>query len=207
MAKQTAAKALLEEFSGKLEGLIKQEIKTALAAVVDGQSQVGKRRGRPPKAAKVAAAAGAPVKAKVGRPAGSVSGASAPKPCPVCGTPNKGRRYSYLCESHRTATNLAKFKGKAGKVAAGTVKRGPGRPPKVLADGTVKRGPGRPPKILADGTVKRGPGRPPKVLAPGEVKRGPGRPRKVQPEAAATPAPEIFAAPAPAAEAVQEASA
>jgi hypothetical protein len=78
----------------------------------------------------------------VGRPLGSRANYAAElKPCPVCGTPNKARRFSYLCENDRTAENLSKFKGAARKgAAAPAAKRGPGRPP--------KRGPGRPPKVL-----------------------------------------------------------
>ena len=85
-------------------------------------------------------------------------------------------------------------------VADAPVKRGPGRPRKVVAAAAapvaaaaVKRGPGRPRKVVAAAAapvaaaaVKRGPGRPRKVVAAvvapvaaAAVKRGPGRPRKV----------------------------
>lgn len=33
-----------------------------------------------------------------------------PKPCPVCGTPNAARRFSFLCESHRSPEYLAAHK-------------------------------------------------------------------------------------------------
>jgi len=33
------------------------------------------------------------------------------KPCPICGERNKARRFSYLCDKHRTKENRAKFKG------------------------------------------------------------------------------------------------
>jgi hypothetical protein len=66
-----------------------------------------------------------------------------------------------------------------------TIKRGPGRPPKMAS---IKRGPGRPkgsqnkPKEEVIEIAKRGPGRPPKKvvetgIAGVVVKRGPGRPK------------------------------
>jgi hypothetical protein len=94
-----------------------------------------------------------PAKRKAGRPKGSrASYAAQVKPCPVCGKENKARRYSYLCDEHRTEENLAKFKGGAKALPAApapAAKRGPGRPPKV-----AKRGPGRPPKAAADASPK-----------------------------------------------------
>jgi hypothetical protein len=140
MAKTSELQALVEQFATQLEAIVTRRANEAFAAkfdVVKSQILGG-----------TAAAAPVKVKGRVGRPPGSRAAyAAAAKPCPICGTPNKGRRFSYLCENHRSAENLAKFKGatrKAGAVAApppAPVKRGPGRPPKA-----VKRGPGRPPK-------------------------------------------------------------
>ena len=36
---------------------------------------------------------------------------SPPKPCPICKVENTARRYSYLCEAHRTPENLNRYKG------------------------------------------------------------------------------------------------
>jgi hypothetical protein len=50
------------------------------------------------------------------------------KPCPVCGTPNKARRFSYLCDKHRNEENLRKYKGAAkGAPATAPAKKGRAR--------------------------------------------------------------------------------
>jgi predicted NAD/FAD-dependent oxidoreductase len=64
-----------------------------------------------PKAAPVAKAAPAAPAAPVAKAASLAGTTINTKPCPVCATPTKARRYSYLCEQHRTAENLAKYKG------------------------------------------------------------------------------------------------
>lgn len=144
MAKTSDLQALVEQFATQLEAIVTRRANEAFAAKFD----VVKSQILGGSTASASAAAPVKVKGRVGRPPGSrASYAAAAKPCPVCGTPNKGRRFSYLCESHRTAENLAKFKGASRKAApaapaAAPAKRGPGRPPKA-----AKRGPGRPPKV------------------------------------------------------------
>ena len=105
-------KALVEQFATQLEGIITRRANEAFAAKFDAvkAQMVG---GSATKSAPAAAPKG-----RVGRPPGSRANyAAAEKPCPVCGTMNKGRRFSYLCEDHRSAENLAKFKGASRKAA------------------------------------------------------------------------------------------
>ena len=97
------------------------------------QQLAGDGRGKAAKGEKKAKAAGAKAATKASGKTGGKRGPKAGfkaelKPCPVCGTPNKARRFSYLCESHRDSSSLAKFKGAGrGKVAAKAVKAGRGR--------------------------------------------------------------------------------
>lgn len=56
------------------------------------------------------------------------------KPCPICGEPNKARRFSYLCENDRTPENLAKFRG-------ATLKRGRGAQPAAAPEAATKAKP------------------------------------------------------------------
>ena len=130
MAKSSDLQMLVAQFAAQIESLVARRANEAFAAKFDAvKSQL------------IGGGSIAPTKGRVGRPPGSrASYAAALKPCPVCGTNNKARRFSYLCENHRTAENLAKFKGTA-KDAKPVAERGPGRPPKV-----AERGPGRPPK-------------------------------------------------------------
>ena len=125
-------KVLVEQFANQLETIVEGRANAAFAAKFDSvrQQLVGQTA---PNHTRVVA----PVQARrVGRPPGSRSSyAAAAKPCPVCGTPNKSRRSSYLCESHATAENLAKFKGASRNVAP------------IAAPSPVKRGPGRPAKL------------------------------------------------------------
>lgn len=143
MARNSDLQQLVQDFAAQLEAIVARRANESFAAKFDSvKAQILGGR--------VAPAAAAPSAGRVGRPRGSrASYAAELKPCPVCGTPNKARRFSYLCENHRNAENLAKFKGaaKAGAPAAAgatPAKRGPGRPRKVPVAG--KRGPGRPPK-------------------------------------------------------------
>ena len=134
MARSSDLQSLVQEFAAQLEAIVTQRANEAFAAKFDSvKSQL------------LGGKAAAPTKGRVGRPRGSrASYAAELKPCPVCGKPNKARRFSYLCEDHRSAENLNKFKG-AAKGPKPAVKRGPGRPPKA-----GKRGPGRPPKAKAE---------------------------------------------------------
>lgn len=119
MARKTDLGRLVEQFTSDLERAIRSRVNSDFASRFDDlkRSILG--------GASRAPAGG--VRAK-GRP-GPRSGYKAElKPCPVCGTPNKARRFSYLCDKHRTDENLRKFKGaaKAGGKAA-PAKKGRGR--------------------------------------------------------------------------------
>ena len=148
MARSTDLKDLVEQFAAALEGVVARRANEAFAAKFDAvKSQI---LGGGTAAPRAAAPAAAPAGRVTRKAAGRASYAAALKPCPVCGTPNKARRFSYLCDSHRSPENLSKFKGaakagaaKAAAPVAKPAKRGPGRPPKAVG---AKRGPGRPPK-------------------------------------------------------------
>jgi hypothetical protein len=137
--------ALVSSFASQLEAIVTRRANEEFAARFDGL-----------KAQILSGSKTAPVLGlrRPGRPVGSKSRRPADsKPCPVCGTLTKARRYSYLCEDHRTPENITKFRGSAAKAAAPKVKRGPGRPRKnplpAAPAPKVKRGPGRPPKAAA----------------------------------------------------------
>jgi hypothetical protein len=170
MARNNDLTSLVAQFASDIETIVARKAAEAFAERFDAvKAQL--LGGAPVRAARAAAPAlvahvvpAEPGHRKPGRPKGSKSRKAAElKACPVCGKMNKARRFSYLCEDHRNAENLAKFKGtaKTGVAAkAAPVKRGPGRPPKALpaAPAPVKRGPGRPPKAAkaAEGAAKAG---------------------------------------------------
>jgi hypothetical protein len=100
MARETDLKALVNKFAGEIEAAVVARVNAEFAARFDDlrKSIVGGESKRAPRAA-----------AK--RSASPRSGLKAAlKPCPICGKPNKARRFSYLCDEHRTNENQAKFK-------------------------------------------------------------------------------------------------
>ena len=148
MARGNELESLVQQFVSQLQGVISKQVEAEIAGRFDsfrnsifaGGSVVA-ARGRP---------ASVPVAAPAGKRRSPLAGREAElKPCPVCGTPNKARRFSYLCEEHRTNENLAKFRGAAKTGAA---------PAPVAAKKTASKAAKAPKAPKAPG--KRGPGRP-----------------------------------------------
>ena len=136
MAQGNGLQTLVEHFVSQLQSQITRQIEAELAGRIDAFKSQLLGRAAP---ARVAAAPAIKAPAKRGPRAGYKA---EEKPCPICGTLNKARRFSYLCENHRTDENRSKFKGyKGGPVPAPSAAKpavaAPGRPP-------GKRGPGRP---------------------------------------------------------------
>lgn len=111
MAAKTETRALIEKFVGDLQRVISAQVGAEVARQIDrfkSRLVAGETHTR------------------AIRVLGGRMRASKPaelKPCPVCGTPNKARRYSYLCADHRTPENLAKFKGALSTSHSGPSKR------------------------------------------------------------------------------------
>jgi hypothetical protein len=166
-------KSLVEQFATQLESIVTRRANEAFAAKFDAVKAQLVGGSTPSRTVKVAATA---PKGRVGRPAGSRNlGPAAEKPCPVCGKMNKGRRFSYLCEDHRSKENLSKFKGAARKgapAAAPAAKRGPGRPRKTPAPA--------PAAASATPAAAPAPAATPAAAPAPVAKRGPGRPRKTK---------------------------
>ena len=108
-------KSDLNSVVNALVAQLQEIIEEQVAAQVSG----GEARGRGGRKAKAVAGKG-------GGRRGPKAGFKAElKPCPICATPNKARRFSYLCEDHRDKESLAKFKGATrGKVIAKPAGRG-----------------------------------------------------------------------------------
>jgi hypothetical protein len=119
---------LLKSFSSEIEAAVAARVNEEFAArfddlrdsVISAVSQgktVKGRRGRP-------SLGGLSLRRKPGPKAGTITAEL--KPCPVCGEKNKARRYSYLCDKHRSDDNLSKFKSarSGGKGAVPAVKVG-----------------------------------------------------------------------------------
>jgi len=121
-------------FVSELEQLVESRIKT------DFDARFAQFRDGILKGARSAKAALAQGSSKRGPKAGFKAEL---KPCPVCKTPNKARRFSYLCEDHRDKASLAKFKGAAkaasnGKAAKATGKAAAKATGKAAAKGARK---------------------------------------------------------------------
>ena len=110
MARNADLRSLIENFVSSLEVVVRERVNNDFAArfdelrerILDGVTSAPRAPGK-----KTAAKAAS-------KRRGPLAGTKAAlKPCPVCGTPNKARRYSYLCDEHRTAANQKKFKGAA----------------------------------------------------------------------------------------------
>lgn len=114
MAKQVDLMSLVKQFATEIEAAVSARVNAEFAArfedfrsrIIDGA--VGVKKSMPSLPA-------AGVAKKRGPKAG---GKAELKPCPVCGEKNKARRFSYLCEKHRSDENLKKFKGAAKPTAA-----------------------------------------------------------------------------------------
>ena len=141
MAQGNGLQTLVEHFVSQLQSQITRQIEAELAERIDAFKSQLLGRAAP---ARAAAAPAIRAPAKRGPRAGYKA---EEKPCPVCGTMNKARRFSYLCENHRTDENRAKFKGYKGGPAA------PAAAKPAAAAKTAAAAPGRP-------AGKRGPGRP-----------------------------------------------
>lgn len=134
MARNTDLKALVERFAADIESAVVSRVNAEFGSRFDEL-----------RARILEGAASAPAPRGLRRKPGPRAGFKAElKPCPVCGTANKARRFSYLCEDHRSGENLKKFKGAAKTVAGKTKKRGAGR--RASAKAAPRRGPGRPKK-------------------------------------------------------------
>jgi hypothetical protein len=147
MARSNDLQSLVQQFVSQLEGVLAKQLESDLASKFDAFRASVLRGG--------AVAPSAPrsttvVAAKGTRKRSPLAGREAElKPCPVCGKMTKARRFSYLCEEHRTPENQAKFKGAAktgaapaAKPAAAAAKKAPAKAAKAAK--TAKRGPGRP---------------------------------------------------------------
>ncbi len=111
---------LMKKFSVEIEAAVAARVNdefaarfgdlrdSVIAAVAQGAGVKG-RRGRP-------AAGTFSLRRKPGPRAGTI--VAELKPCPVCGEKNKARRFSYLCEKHRSEENRAKFKSNRSATAA-----------------------------------------------------------------------------------------
>lgn len=133
---------LVGQFTKDVEVVIREEMTAKFRGEIDGLLAGLGKASIPEKVIVTAAPAAPTVRAekRTGPPAGS---RISMKTCPVegCTNRNKARRYSYLCDTHRTPDNIKLFKGsKADKsrkmIASASVpeplkaKRGPGRPRK-----------------------------------------------------------------------------
>lgn len=155
MARGSELQTLVSQFVSQLQQVISRDVQSEIsgkfdafrASVFSGAAPTARRAGpgRPPKAAvAVVAAKGARRSPLAGREAEQ-------KPCPICGKLNKARRFSYLCDDHRTPENREKFKGtaKTGTAPAAaapapvSAKKTAAAPAKAAKSAT-KRGPGRP---------------------------------------------------------------
>ncbi len=108
MARQLDVKSIVEKFAAEIEAAVAARVNAEFASRFDELR--GRILGGASTSAPKAAASSAPQKRRPGPRAGFKA---ALKPCPVCGTPNKARRFSYLCDEHRTEENKKKFKGGA----------------------------------------------------------------------------------------------
>lgn len=100
-------RSIVDRFTSELEDAVRQQVNDQFAARFDefrGSLLGGGRRA--PSLTRLVRGGGAG-----GRPGREAE----LKPCPVCGTLSKARRFSYLCPEHRTNENLAKFKGSAAR--------------------------------------------------------------------------------------------
>ena len=114
---------LMKKFSVEIEAAVAARVNdefaarfgdlrdSVISAVAQGAGTKG-RRGRP-------AAGTLSLRRKPGPRAGTI--VAELKPCPICGEKNKARRFSYLCDKHRSDENLAKFKSARSAAAAKTV--------------------------------------------------------------------------------------
>jgi hypothetical protein len=103
---------LMKQFSSDIEAAIAARVNDEFAArfddlrdsVISAVAQGGgskSRRGKQPLGTFA-------LRRKPGPRAGTI--VAEQKPCPICGEKNKARRFSYLCDAHRSVENLAKFK-------------------------------------------------------------------------------------------------
>jgi hypothetical protein len=137
---------LMKKFSADIESAVSARVNqefaarfddlrdSVISAVARGAGAQG-RRGRP-------AGGTFALRRKPGPRAGTI--VAELKPCPVCSEKNKARRFSYLCEKHRSTENLAKFKSARSAAKAGVAPKA-GRAPKaagkaVAAAKTAKAG-------------------------------------------------------------------
>lgn len=145
MARGNELESLVQQFVSQLSDVISKQVESEIAGKFDafrnsifsGTSLVAPRAA---KTASVPVAAGKRRSPLAGREAEQ-------KPCPVCGTLNKARRFSYLCETHRNNENLAKYRGAAKTGAPAAVTAAPVAAKKSAgkaAKAAGKRGPGRP---------------------------------------------------------------
>ena len=100
MARDPELRALVDRFASQLEEAVTSRVAAEFA-----------RRFEELRASVLAGATKAPATRGRRQPGPPPGTRAQPKPCPVCGEPNKARRFSYLCEAHRSAESLAKFKG------------------------------------------------------------------------------------------------
>jgi hypothetical protein len=124
MPKKTDLQSLVAKFAEELEAAVTARVNDEFAARFDDfRSRI---LGGEKVAPRTVVATGGKA---AGKRRGPRAGSSAPsKPCPVCSEPTKARRYSYLCEKHRSDENLKKFKNAKVAAKAAGKKRGPGRP-------------------------------------------------------------------------------
>jgi hypothetical protein len=112
MAKSRDLRALVEGFAAQLELAVREHVNREFARRFDDlRTSILKGARRPP----LLTGGSARLSARSLRRPGPKA---ALKPCPVCKVPNKARRFSYLCDKHRSADNLKKFKGAAARTGA-----------------------------------------------------------------------------------------
>jgi hypothetical protein len=93
MARDVDLQALVTDFTTQLEGVISAQVHVAVVERIDQFK--AHLFGTPAPAPK------APTQHRH----------YASKPCPVCGQANHVRRFSYLCQTHRTPENILRYKG------------------------------------------------------------------------------------------------
>ena len=105
MAKHSDLRQLVETFVSDLEAFAARKAHNALAGRLDALRSTLLTLGTTAPRTRTAR--------RLGRRGPRPGYVVQPKPCPVCGKPSKARRYSYLCDDHRTPETIAKFQGRA----------------------------------------------------------------------------------------------
>jgi hypothetical protein len=164
MAQGNDLSGLVQQFVSQIQSHIIEQVEAEIAGKIDAFRASllggGSAQARPGAAVRTDAR-----KFAASKPAGF---SAELKPCPICHTPNKARRFSYLCEKHRTSDNLAKFKGGA-KSGAITVSA-----PKAAAKAAPSKP--APAKAAKPAMPKAAPSKSAPSPKPAG-KRGPGRPK------------------------------